>query len=93
MNRQVLREIAEMAVNLPIENVKMHCFFNYGAPGCILGHAAYRGILGEKMPQCEEDYEEIVGEDAYWKYFNGTVFLTPKQIGYAILDELDISHV
>jgi len=78
---------------LPIEDVRMSCFFDCDVPCCILGHAEYRGILGEKMPQWEGEYKEIVGEDVYREYFNGSVFLTPKQIGYAILDELGVPHV
>jgi hypothetical protein len=94
MNKSVFGEhtetmlsIAEMACNLDPETVNMRYIHSpfCNTEHCILGHAELREIIPCAHRFCSPTNWE--------KWFGARVTLTPKQIGYQILDWLEVEHL
>lgn len=88
---EAMRSIAEMAVNLPPEEVDMKLWM-CRSKGCILGHAQDRNIIGSAIHYLYGIYDRKL-VTAMWRLFGPKVKKSPKQIGYAILNKLKVKHI
>lgn len=82
---EVMLMIAQMACNLDPETVDMGMFHFCDSMHCILGHAEVRQIISDSRAR-----RFVI---PYGKWFGTEVTLTPKEIGYQILDRLGIEHI
>jgi hypothetical protein len=84
---EVMAMIAEMACNLDPETVDMRRWHSRdcNSKHCILGHAQARGIINNW------DMPPLFNTNLKW--FDYNITLTPKEIGYQILNELGVEHI